>query len=161
MIAIPSAFSVSDFLATVGVIFFLYAETHYRFRFAPSLLYRRRPEIIADAPHRLEPGQALPLLVIIKDAHLFPATLQRVRAAVAPAHAAEPFNGRRASASSKVGMEFVLQKHREEVAVPWWWRIYFVELPAEFAGNLLVNVEICYRCRGKDFVCRNDNHIFL
>jgi hypothetical protein len=34
-----------------------------------------------------------------------------------------------------------------------------VELPAEFAGVLGVNVGIRYRCRGKDFFCWNDNHV--
>lgn len=58
----------------------LYPEIHYRFRFFPfSRYYRRRPEILSDAPHRLEPGQDLPVLLLIKDAHLFPFELQEVQ----------------------------------------------------------------------------------
>jgi hypothetical protein len=84
MIEISAAFSFSlpKLLLAGALLFFLYAETHYHFRFAPSLLYRRRPEIIADAPHRLEPGKALPVLLIIKDAHRFPVALQQVRAEI-------------------------------------------------------------------------------
>jgi len=49
---------------------FLYAETHYRFPYFFSLLRKNEPEIIADAPHRIEPGSPLPILILIKDAHL-------------------------------------------------------------------------------------------
>ncbi len=161
MIEISSVFSfpIFDFLFALGVIFFLYAETHYHFRFAPSLLYRRRPEIIADAPHRLEPGHALPILVIIKDAHRFPVTLQRVRAEIALVRAVLPSPARHSGSHQRARLEFTLQEQREEVSSAWWWRIYFVELPAEFASNLEVNVGIAYRCRGKNFVCWNDNHV--
>jgi hypothetical protein len=58
--------------------FLLYAETHYRFKYFFSILRKSEPEIIADAPHRLEPGPRLPILIIIKDAHLFPCTLEQV-----------------------------------------------------------------------------------
>jgi hypothetical protein len=62
--------------------FLLYAETHYRFKYFFSLLRKREPEIIADAPHRLEPGQPLPLLVLTKDANLYPCTLRQVTVVV-------------------------------------------------------------------------------
>lgn len=53
----------------------LYAETHYRFPYFFSFLLKHEPEVVADAPHRLEPGRQLPILILAKDAHLFPATL--------------------------------------------------------------------------------------
>ncbi|MDP8229292.1 MAG: CehA/McbA family metallohydrolase [Candidatus Electryoneaceae bacterium] len=57
----------------------LYAETHYRFRFFPfSLYFRRQPEIVFDAPYRLEPDQPLPITLIVKDADRFPVTLSEV-----------------------------------------------------------------------------------
>jgi hypothetical protein len=57
---------------------FLYAETHYRFRYFMSFLRKREPEIIADAPHRIEPNSPLPILILVKDAHLFPAILDGI-----------------------------------------------------------------------------------
>jgi hypothetical protein len=57
---------------------FLYAETHYRFRYFLSFLRKREPEIIADAPHRVEPNSPLPFLILVKDAHLFPVTLDGI-----------------------------------------------------------------------------------
>jgi hypothetical protein len=57
---------------------FLYAETHYRFRYFLSFLRKREPELIADAPHRIEPNSSLPILILVKDAHLFPAKLDGI-----------------------------------------------------------------------------------
>ncbi len=56
----------------------LYAETHYRFPYFFSLLKKSEPEVVADAPHRLDPGHQLPVLILIKDAHLFPCTLKQL-----------------------------------------------------------------------------------
>lgn len=57
---------------------FLYAETHYRFRYFLSYLWKREPEIIVDAPHRIETNAPLPILFLIKDAHLFPVTISNI-----------------------------------------------------------------------------------
>lgn len=57
---------------------FLYAETHYRFRYFWSYLRKKEPEIIADAPHRIEPGNDIPLLILVKDAHQYPCSLLQV-----------------------------------------------------------------------------------
>ena len=60
--------------------FFLYAETHYRFRYFFSLLKKNEPEVIADIPHRIEPGHPLPLLILAKDAHLYPVVIRQITA---------------------------------------------------------------------------------
>lgn len=44
----------------------------------PSLLFRREPEILFDAPSRIEPGRPIPLFLIVKDAGRFPVTLEAV-----------------------------------------------------------------------------------
>jgi hypothetical protein len=70
---------LTDWLTSFWFLpFLLYAETHYRFRHLPSLLRKHEPEVIADAPFRLEPGARLPVLILVKDAHLFPCTIQQV-----------------------------------------------------------------------------------
>ncbi len=56
-----------------------YVETHYRpFRFFPNLLYKKQPEILFDAPCRIEPGCPIPVFLIIKDADMFPVELDSV-----------------------------------------------------------------------------------
>ena len=39
----------------------LYAEMHYRWWPLPSRYFRKEPEILADAPRRVEPGRPLPI----------------------------------------------------------------------------------------------------
>ena len=55
-----------------------YAEIHYRPSFVPSLLFKRWPEIVCDAPCRVVPGRPVPVFIIIKDAHKFPVRLEMV-----------------------------------------------------------------------------------
>lgn len=70
---------IFDFPAHLLPLFALYPEIHYRFRGFPfSRYFLRQPEIITDVPCRLEPNQELPVLLMIKDADLFPVVLQGV-----------------------------------------------------------------------------------
>jgi hypothetical protein len=58
---------------------FLYAETHYRFKYFFSLYKKSEPEIIADAPHRLDPDKQYPIMILVKDSHLYPVELLSVK----------------------------------------------------------------------------------
>ncbi len=55
-----------------------YAEIHYHPRFVPSLIYTNQPEIIFDAPYRIQTENPIPVFIIIKDADLFPVQLDSV-----------------------------------------------------------------------------------
>jgi len=59
------------------VPFLLYAEIHYRLPFWRGRYYQKLPEILFDAPLRIQTPQ-LPLLLLIKDAHCFPVHLEEV-----------------------------------------------------------------------------------
>ncbi len=56
----------------------LYAEAHFRFRIPFSRYFKKEPELIFDAPWRLDPGQKLSIFLVVKDAHLFPVQLESV-----------------------------------------------------------------------------------
>ncbi|MFC2157085.1 hypothetical protein ACFLT9_04540 [Acidobacteriota bacterium] len=58
---------------------FLYAEVHSKLPFIPNFLNNKLPEIIADAPHRIDKYQKLPILILIKDSHLYPLELLSIR----------------------------------------------------------------------------------
>lgn len=46
----------------------LYAETHFRFfKWMPSLLYKKCPEVLFDCPRRINPNSDLPVTLIIND----------------------------------------------------------------------------------------------
>ncbi len=138
-----SEFSLNDCPSlSLALLFFLYAEIHYHFKIAPSRLYRRQPEIIADAPRRLDPRQPLPLLLLIKDAHLFPLELLAVEIEIAHGPT----------------LRFKIFDAAERVATQWWWRVFHIDLPEEIRGHIKVNVAIDYRCRGKVYRCHNDNY---
>jgi histidinol phosphatase-like PHP family hydrolase len=61
----------------------LYAETHFKFfRFFPSLLYKKFPEVIFDLPRRLEPGLDLPIVLLLNDIDRFPVECLEVKITV-------------------------------------------------------------------------------
>ena len=118
----------------------LYAETHYTFRYLGSFLKKREPEILADAPFRIEPNQHLPVLCIIKDAHLFPVELLHVatRVVYPSGHVAKrtfPFHTR--------------------VADPFWHTVLDLE-PVEY-GRITLDVAFCARVKDQERLIRNDN----
>ena len=102
------------FLPFSFIPIWLYAEIHYRFKFIPSRLFYRQPEIIADVPHRIEPGQPLPILLLVKDANRFPIELQNVTASI-----------RIDAQSSNIthhALRFTLHESPEIIDLPLWWR---------------------------------------
>ncbi|MGH7596906.1 MAG: CehA/McbA family metallohydrolase [bacterium] len=151
---------VHDELVNWGIAFlpfsfiplWLYAEIHYRFKFIPSRLFYRQPEIIADAPHRIDPGQPIPILLLIKDANRFPIELQSVTASI---HCnPQPLS------ITLHALRFTLHKSPETINSPLWWRIFLIDIPAKWRGRLAqVNVEVVYRCADLEQRCYNDNHI--
>ncbi len=67
-----------DTLPLIG----LYAETHFRFRIPFSRYFRREPELIFDAPWRLQPGQIPSIFLVIHDANLYPIHLNSVEISI-------------------------------------------------------------------------------
>ncbi|MBN1542739.1 CehA/McbA family metallohydrolase [candidate division KSB1 bacterium] len=142
MFVMPSATFEKIFeLSTFAVIFWLYAETHYHFRGIPSRLKKNEPEIVADTPTRLEPGFPLPILLLVKDAHLYPVELQRLHIKLSNADA---ILLRTVSLTQKIDQAF-------------WHRLFFVD-PPDTPGSMTVTVTVFYRCGEKSQSCINDNY---
>ncbi|MDD7297870.1 PHP domain-containing protein [Fibrobacter intestinalis] len=49
-----------------------YAEIHYKFKLPWSLLYKKEPEILIDAPFQIVPDESVKLFVVIREANRFP-----------------------------------------------------------------------------------------
>jgi len=144
--ALAHPFSLSPLLPFSFIPLWLYAEIHYRFKFIPSRLFYRRPEIVADAPHRIDPGQPLPVLLLIKDANRFPIVLQQVNATI--------------SFAQQKPETFSLLRVDERIDAPFWWKIFYVDIHDDWRGRTVqVNVEIVYKNNEKEFRCFNDNYI--
>ena len=121
----------------------LYAETHYRFPYFISFLRKSEPEIIADAPHRIEPGSKLPILVLVKDADNFPTTLESVDVQIRK-------DGRILQDKDLLGKPVELRRQ-------FWWRVFEVVLRGE-TGWVEVDVRMSIARDGKKKSYRNDNH---
>ena len=120
----------------------LYAETHFRFRFIPSLLFKREPEIIFDAPHRVERGTAIPLLLLVKDARRFPVTLRSVIVRIA---------------SDRRSEEVELFRGEIPLGEKLWWRIFELRTQNEVGWHSL-NARITIEVNGSLHTYANDNH---
>jgi hypothetical protein len=118
---------------------FLYAETHYRFKYFFSFLKKAEPEIIADLPHRIEIGNKLPILIIVKDAHKYPVKLNQAQILIDKKQAAS------LSISKKINS-------------PYYEQIILIENGSFAKGNHLINIKIEYEVNGKIFICYNDNY---
>ncbi len=136
---LPPDSNIADFLPLAA----LYAETHYRFRFFPfSLYYRRQPEIIFDAPHRLDPGHALPVALIIKDADRFPVMLKSVKiTAVSPQEQA-----------------VFTAEINETIKQPFKHFIFYVDVNKLPPGKMTVHTEAIVQIGRREFIVRQDNH---
>lgn len=133
----------SDFLEYIPLTA-LYAETHYRFRFFPfSLYYRKQPEIIFDAPLRIEPDRSLPVTLMIKDSDKYPISLTTVKLVA--------LSGR-----ERVEQTFELNGQVQE---SFWHRLFELDVSRLLSGVLTVKATAVIRTRkGKLLHIYQDNH---
>jgi len=120
----------------------LYAEMHYAPRFLFSLLRKNQPEILADAPHRVEPLTDVPVLCLIKDADQYPIALEEVNLRIAYP------SGR----THQIPFETKRQVIRDRV-----WTRVFPFSPLE-AGPISVHVTFRFRRDRRTHIVRNDNY---
>ena len=119
-----------------------YAEIHYRPWFMPSMIYRKFPEIICDAPTRVAPGKPVPLFVIIKDAHRYPILIESVLV-----HITYNTKDLRVARFPYGGMR---------VDTPIWWDS--LNIIPEFSGTMKIIATVMVR-RGKSITAViNDNY---
>ncbi|HEY5614916.1 MAG TPA: CehA/McbA family metallohydrolase [Bacteroidota bacterium] len=123
--------------------FLLYAETHYRFRYFLSYLKKPEPEILADAPHWIEPDKQLPLLLLCKDAHIYPCTLQQATA--------------RISHQGTTIKDLPLLDSPIALNTPYWWKV--CALDAEIpSGWIDIDITFDIEIHGKRKFFKNDNY---
>ncbi|GJQ21839.1 MAG: hypothetical protein HBSIN02_21940 [Bacteroidia bacterium] len=121
----------------------LYAETHYRFRFFFSSLKKNEPEIIADAPFRVQPGHAIPLLLLAKDGDRFPGLLKTATVIV--------------SQGGREVKRLELLRTPQRLIKKWWWKI--ADIPVEeLRGWVDLDVVFDVEVAGRTRTYRNDNY---
>ena len=125
-------------------IFFLYAEIHYKAFGKINFLWRNLPEIVADVPYRVEPGIDLPVFCLIKDAHLFPVTLNRIDIEIIY--------------PDGVCGKFHFPFHGLLIEERFWGKDFFIKMKEGFSGHIKVNVYVSCSANGKDYYFKNDNY---
>lgn len=129
-------------------IVFGYAEIHYHFKYLYPRYFRREPEIIADVPIRCikEITSKLPILIIIKDAHLFPISLNEIEVQI---HGNE----------NEGKYTFPIDK---QISAKYFSHILELDLDEFDVEQVLrINVEIQYRIKNEVKIALNDNYPHL
>jgi len=129
---------------------FLYAETHYRFKYFFSLYKKAEPEIIADGPFRLDPNTPYPILLLIKDAHHYPVELMEVRVTL--------YYKNRTVHTETFGFPAgtLISTHYWHTVLD----LPFTEALAELYGTMTADVHITTKQNGRIRITRNNNHRF-
>jgi len=122
----------------------LYAETHYKFKGIYSRLYKKEPEIIADAPFRVEPGKPVPILLLVKDGHRFPIFFNSVTITL------KAISGENISKKLSINEKIENQK--------FWHKIIYFEPPNNTTGSVQFDVEFEININGKIKNYCNDNY---
>jgi hypothetical protein len=118
---------------------FLYAETHYRFKYFFSWLRKPEPEIIADIPSRIQKGKKLPVLLIVKDADKYNTEILGI----------EVFENNNLMFSQEINT-YLKQ--------PYFDQLFFVDISKMQKGKRRLDIKIVYRIKNKIKTCTNDNH---
>ncbi|MGQ9608487.1 MAG: CehA/McbA family metallohydrolase [bacterium] len=140
-----------NFAFSLTILFFIivaswksygYAEIHYTF-FGYSLINRNYPEIIVDAPWRIEPNEPIPVVCIIKDADRYPINLERL------------------TARCRVGDKELFNKEMLSKSLPinehYWHRVEYINLPSPQNDKLELSVEIEFTRNGRRKIITTDN----
>ncbi len=132
-----SIFYYLSFFPIIG-----YLEIHYRLKYFPfSRYFKKEPEIYADAPHRISPGQDLPISLTIKDANKYPINLKNVHIKIV-------------NENDNI-LEFDY-KYNRKLNELWFEEIYYIA-HTKLSGNLNIWCEILFEQNGKIHTIINHN----
>jgi len=125
-------------------LFSLYAEIHSNLPFIPNILNNKIPEIIADAPIRINKNCKLPVLILVKDADKYPFELLEINAEITK-------NG---SLSEKLNFF----KGREKVVQKVWYELFYID--TEIKGKIYLDVLFKIRIKNKTIEFKNNSYRF-
>jgi len=118
---------------------FLYAETHYRFKYFFSWLKKAEPEIIADIPSRIQKGKQLPILLIVKDADKYNVEILEIEI-------------------KDKNNKLFYQEINKKLIQSYFDEIFFIDSSKLEVGKHYLDIRIKYKIKDKIKTCKNDNH---
>jgi len=131
--------NIEIFLIQLIIFPFLYAETHYRFKYFFSYLKKNEPEIITDIPSRITSGSSIPILVIIKDGDKYPVSIIEISVI-------------------EENQVLISKKINTSISVPY--QDLIIELPTSNipCGQHHFDIKVIYRVGNQNKYCFADNH---
>ncbi|MFC1726337.1 hypothetical protein ACFL4T_11980 [candidate division KSB1 bacterium] len=135
---------MSEFIFT-SFLFTLYAEIHSKLPPIPNILNNNIPEIISDTPVRINPGEKIPVLVIVKDSHLYPIELSGIDV--------EIFKEEEKLQSLKLIDEKI------KINQKFWYKVFYIT--PELKGLIELDVIFSIKSRDKAYRYRNNSYKFI
>ena len=121
---------LEGFFATTPLLI-SYAEIHYHLKYLYPKYYRKEPEIITDIPIRVIKNQkrTIPILIIVKDTHLFPVTINSVNVSIE-------------GNNKTISQNFILKKEIKEKYFSQILDVNVVEMDADQFLQIIVKLEV-------------------
>ena len=126
------------------ILFSLYAEIHSSLPPIPNTLNNKIPEIIADIPIRINKDEKIPVLVLIKDAHMYPVELEQIEAVI--------FQN-----EIKIKSDILFSEY-QEISEKLWYRIFYIE--SDLKGNMDIDIIFSLKNEKGQFKITNDSYKF-
>lgn len=127
-----------------------YPEIHFVLAKGLSFITRRQPEIVFDAPWRVEQGEPIPIVCIINDAHLYPIELLNINVQVFGDGFQQDYS------LSDIFTEHLYPRHIKDI---YWYALGHIQPPEDFVGPISINPQVEFTLKGKRPLTRNRTRI--
>lgn len=127
----------------------MYAEIHFKFfRFFPSYLFQKQPEILFDMPRRIEYGHDMPILLICNDIDKYPIEIQEVSISISQNNSTKMVFKKSDISPYILNHPFKKQSHSY---------IFYISGKLLKPGKYAINGTITYKHNNKIYSVLNDN----
>jgi hypothetical protein len=143
---------------------FSYPEIHFVLAKGLSLISRRFPEIVFDAPWRSRKGELIPIACIINDAHKYPIEIVNIKAQIFSDGLELEHSLLTRTFDEAISSAYLYHKPKKSMA-PWriqindsyWYMMDYIQLPEDFVGPIAIHPQIEFILRGKRRIASTDN----
>lgn len=143
---------------------FSYPEIHFVLIKGFSLISKRCPEIVFDAPWRSRRGELIPIACIINDAHKYPIELLDIKAQIF-GEGLEVEHSLFDRTFDEAIYPTYLGRKPKKLSAPWrihisdsyWYMMDYIQLPDDFVGPIAIHPQIEFILRGKRRIASTDN----
>ena len=143
---------------------FSYPEIHFVLAKGLSLISRRYPEIVFDAPWRARKGELIPITCIINDANKYPVELLDIKAQIFGEGLEMECSLFDRTFGEAISSTYLSQKPKNlktpcriHIKDSYWYAMDYIQLPEDVVGPIAIHPQIEFILRGKRRVASTDN----